>query len=212
MASVSTAQYIGARAGLHFNQVDADLYVGQINDAPQSITSPLLGIVSEFELSPVFSIMPELHYTQKGFAVDAGRSLDLLGLSIPVEAKATTRVKYIELPVLAKARFGNDKIKGYATAGAAIGRAFDAYLRPQLSAIIDINLPRVPIDFGSSNLNRIEFSGIVGAGLEVPDTKGKFFADVRYQHSFTNTINDPVIDVSVRNKGVHLSVGYMARL
>lgn len=209
---VSFAQYVGVKSGVGFNNVDAELYIDEVNGAPRGLTSSVFGITSEFELGHYFSLVPELLYTQKGFSIDQGTSFDVLGIDVPIGARANTRIKYIELPLLAKGRFGNDKIKGYALAGAAVGRAIDAYVQPIVSVLVDIRLPKVPFDMTSGTFNATEFSGIIGGGLELPSSSGKFIMDARYQHSFTNALNDPIVDVSVRNKGMQVSVGYMFKI
>jgi hypothetical protein len=199
---------LGLKTGLSISDPQTELYIDAINNAPKSYTSFLLGGTAEIQINQYFSFQPELQYVRRGFTINEGTSFNVIGFDIPVGAKATTSINYIETPLLAKAKIGNGTTNFYGVAGPSIGYATSAKIQPKVTLLIDFNLPEVDIDLSNNIYNRTEVSGVIGAGVEHNVQTGKLFADVRYSHSFTNIINDPIIDVSVKNSGVQLSVGY----
>ena len=199
---------LGLKTGLSVSDAQAELFVDAVNNAPKSYTSFLVGATAEIQINKNFSFQPELQYIRRGFTVNEGTSFDMIGIDIPVGAKATTSINYIEAPLLAKAKIGNGVTNFYGIVGPSIGYATSAKIQPKATLLIDFNLPEVNINLNNDIYNRTEFSGIIGAGVEHNVQTGKLFADVRYSHSFTNIINDPIVDISVRNSGVQLAVGY----
>lgn len=209
ISSMAISQtHAGIKAGLSISDAHADLYIDAINQSPRSFTSYIIGGFAEIEINKNFSFQPELQFVQRGFTIDQGTSFGVFGVDVPVGGKATTSINYIETPLLAKAKIGNGITNFYGVAGPSIGYATGAKLQPKVTLLIDFNLPEVNIDLTNDIYNRTELSGILGAGVEQYISTGKLFADVRYQKSFTNIINDPVIDISVKNSGFQFAVGY----
>ncbi len=207
--TLSTAQVnIGVKGGLNFSDAKADVFVDAANNAPSTYTSFLVGGLAEIPIHQNFSFQPELIYSKKGFTVNEGTSFDLFGMNIPVGAKATTSISYIETPLLAKVKLGQGKTKIYGIAGPSIGYATSAKIQPQVTLLIDFNLPEVNLDLSDNIYNRTDISGILGGGAEYMTSTGKLFTDLRYQHSFSNIINNPIADLSVKNSGFQWTVGY----
>jgi hypothetical protein len=199
---------IGLKGGLSITDAQAELYIDAINEAPQSFTSFLVGITSEVDIHSNLSFQPELLYIKRGFNIKEGTTFDLGGIDIPIGAKATTNINYLEVPLLAKVKYGNKKTKAYGIIGPSIGYATSARIQPKATFILDFNLPTIDINLNDEIYNRTQLSGIIGAGLERNIQNGKLFVDARYNHSFTNMIKDPVVDISVRNSGFQFSAGY----
>lgn len=209
VSTISTAQVsIGVKAGLNFSDAQADVLLDAISDAPSSYTSFLLGGVAEVPVNQFLSFQPELIYSKKGFTVDEGTSFNLAGVDIPVGARATTSISYIETPLLAKVNIGQGNTRFYGIAGPSIGYATAAKIQPQVTLLLDFDLPEVDIDLSDDMYNRTDVSGILGGGAEYMTGTGKLFTDVRYQHSFSNIINNPIADLSVKNSGFQWTVGY----
>lgn len=207
--TLSTAQVnIGIKGGLNFSDANADVFIDVISDAPSTYTSFLVGGLAEIPINQNFSFQPELIYTKKGFTVDEGTSFDLLGMNIPIGGKATTSISYVETPLLAKVKIGQGNARIYGIAGPSIGYATSAKIQPKVTLLIDFNLPEVNIDLSDNIYNRTDISGILGGGAEYLTTSGKLFTDIRYQHSFTNIINNPIADLSIKNSGFQWTVGY----
>lgn len=199
---------LGLKTGLSVSNVQAELFIDALNNAPKSYTSFLVGASAEIQINKHFSFQPELQYIRRGFTVNEGTSFNMIGIDIPVGAKATTSINYIEAPLLAKAKIGNGVTNFYGIVGPSIGYATSAKIQPKVTFLVDFNLPEANLNLDSDIYNRTELSGIIGAGIEHNIQTGKLFADVRYNHSFTNIINDPIVDISVKNSSVQLAVGY----
>ena len=207
--TLSTAQVnVGIKGGLNFSDAKADVFIDAVNDAPSTYTSFVVGGLAEITINRNLSFQPEVIYSKKGFTIDEGTSFDVLGMNIPIGAKATTSISYIETPLLAKAKFGLGNTRVYGVAGPSIGYATSAKIQPKVTVLIDFNLPEVALDLSDNIYNRTEFSGILGGGVEHSTQTGKLFTDIRYQHSFSNIINNPITDLSVKNSGFQWTVGY----
>ncbi|HEY8280828.1 MAG TPA: porin family protein [Bdellovibrionota bacterium] len=128
------------------------------------------GISTEFELGDVFFLQPELLYVSKGatltvLMVDTDFSFD-----------------YVELPVFIKPKFaiGSGSAKAYALVGPSFG------VMTKASATVS------GLGAGATitDVERFEFSGNLGAGLE--GAVGNFigFLDLRYMHGFSNIVKN----------------------
>lgn len=199
---------IGFKAGMNVSDAQADLFVDAINNAPKTHTSFLIGGFAEFSLSESFAFQPEVQFTRKGFTINESTSFEALGVNVPIGAKATTSINYIETPLLLKGKIRKGATSFYGIAGPSIGYATSAKIQPKITVLIDFNLPEVDLNLADDIYNRTDIAGVIGGGVEFRISSGKIFTDVRYQHSFTNIINDPIADISVTNSGFQFAVGY----
>lgn len=207
--TLATAQVnIGVKGGLSFSDAKADVFIDAVNDAPSTYTSFVVGGLVEIPIHQNFSFQPEVLYSKKGFTLNEGTSFDVFGLNVPIGAKATTSISYIETPLLAKVKLGQGKTKIYGIVGPSIGYATSAKIQPQVTLLIDFNLPEINLDLSNNIYNRTDISGIIGGGAEYKTTTGKIFTDIRYQKSFSNIFNNPIADLSVKNSGFQWTVGY----
>ncbi len=203
------AQYsIGAKIGVNFADTRVDGLLGDLAPEQTTYSGFTAGIVAEIPLVNALSFRPEINYIQKGFTVGKAFDVSLLGIDMPIGAKAKTRINYIEMPLLLKYSYGTDDAKVYAIAGPNISYASSAELRPIATLIIDFNLPRVNINLGDDIYNRMEVSGTMGLGGEIKAGNGKIFADARYTLGFTNMLDNPIIDMRIKNQGFNISTGY----
>lgn len=199
---------LGLKTGMSISDAQAELYIDAINNAPKSYTSFLVGATAEIPINSNFSFQPELHYIKRGFNINEGTFFNLAGLDIPIGAKATTSINYIETPLLGKLKTGNKSTKVYGIIGPSVGYATSAKIQPKVTLLLDFNLPEININLDDDIYNRTELSGVIGAGVEHNIQSGKLFVDTRYNHSFTNIINNPIVDISVRNSGFQFTAGY----
>ena len=207
---VKAQNFIGARASLAFQNVSAPSLNGQLS--LNTISTYTLGAVAEFGLSPNFSVQPELNYAEKGFKVNvtAGDGINILGTTINLSGSAVTSVKYIDLPVLLKYKFGEEGgVRWYVTAGPTFGYAASGSLDTYADVLIKIKVTSTPIDFTANGFNQFEVGGAFGGGVEIPVGDGKLFADARYTRGFTDAYTVPAIGASVRNTGFAIGAGYM---
>lgn len=204
MAQVS----VGIKGGVNFGDLQVSGISNEILPKFKALSGATLGITVERSFSNRFSLQSEVNYVQKGFLIDEALDVNVLGMDFPIGVRAETKYKYFEVPLLAKYKIGNEKAAAYIIAGPSASIASSAYIQPKATVIVDINLPRIDLDLGSDTYSRWDFAGIVGIGGEYNTGNGKVFGDVRYSHSFSNMLNDPVVDVKLKNKGFSLGIGY----
>jgi len=203
------AQYsIGVKVGANLADTRLEGLIGGVLPNQTTFTGYTMGIIGEIPLMDNLSFRPELNYIQKGFTVSQAFDVNLIGIEMPIGAKARTRLNYVEMPLLMKYSIGSESAKAYVIAGPNVSYAANAQLRPVATLIIDFNLPRVDIDLSNDIYQRWELSGTVGAGGEIKVANGKIFSDARYTYGFTNMLNNPVVDLQIKNQGFNISAGY----
>ena len=208
MLNIQAQISVGAKIGANFADTRVDGLLGNLAPEQTTFTGFTAGVMAEIPMINALSFRPELNYIQKGFTVSQSFDVDLIGIDMEVGAKARTRINYVEMPLLLKYSIGSDAAKVYAIAGPSIAYAANAELNPVATFIVDFNLPSIPINLDNNIYNRWEISGVLGAGGEVKAGNGKVFADARYNLGFTNMLNNPIVDLRIKNQGFNVSAGY----
>ncbi len=199
---------IGLKGGAQLANVKAPGVIEDLSFLPdfKSIATPNLGVVSEIELHPNFAIQPELSWTQKGFQVDENFDVNLFDVPIPLGVTAITKFNYLEMPLLAKAKFGNF----YLLAGPTFGYAFNGRLDTRAKLLVEVDLFDTKIDLDDVDYQRWEVGGMAGAGVSVPVFNGgQIFFDARFSHGFTQPYDIPVVHEKVLHKSIGLNLGFM---
>ncbi len=161
----------GAKAGLNFTSAVGEYASGTLWS--DGMTAFHLGVIAEIEMSDSFSIQPELLYSGQGFNS---------------RADVTTKLDYINLPVMAKFYFGD----GFSLeAGPQIG-----FLA---SAKVDVDGESTDI---KDSLKSIDFALNLGAGYKLDS--GLNFG-LRYSIGLTGVYDD---SYGTKNNVLQLSVGY----
>lgn len=145
----------------------------------------------EIGISDNFAIQPELAFVQKGTKT----KIDFLGTT----EESKLRINYIDIPVLAKLKFGNESIAAYVAAGPTFGYAITG------STEEDGDKTSFEDD-DWDGYNRLEIGANAGAGLGIPLDIGLIFLDFRYLFSLTNLSDDS--DITYHNKGICISIGF----
>lgn len=199
---------VGGKIGVNFADTRVNGLLENYTPDQTTYTGFTAGVMAEIPMTSALSFRPELNYIQKGFTVSQAFDVELLGIDMPIGAKANTRLNYMEMPLLLKYSIGSDQTKVYAIAGPNIAYATSAELRPVATFIIDFNLPRIPINLDNDIYNRWEVSGVVGVGGEVKAGPGKIFMDGRYNLGFTSMLENPIVNLNIKNQGFNISAGY----
>ncbi len=199
---------IGGKIGANFADTDVNGVLGTFAPEQKVYTGFTAGIMAEIPILNGFSFRPELNFIQKGFQIKETFDVSVLGIDLPIGGSARTRLNYIEIPLLMKYSVGTDQAKFYAIAGPSIAYAANAELRPRATFILDFNLPHIPINLDNDIYNRWEVSGVLGLGGEVKAGHGKIFMDGRYNLGFTSMLDNPVINLDIKNQGFNISAGY----
>ncbi len=208
-ATYSFAQVsVGAKAGVYTSFIDVTEAAEGLTQNVEGLTTATFGIVSEIGLGENFAFQPELLYTTKGFKVSEGLNINLGGFPIPAGVTASTKINYLELPLLAKYKFGNEGLRFNITAGPVVSYAMNGHLDTRANLLVDINPIKTNIDLDALNYERMEISASIGAGMEYETGSGALFADARYVHGFSDLYNAPVVDLNLKNRGIGVTVGY----
>lgn len=143
-----------------------------------------IGIFGNLRLNRMFSLQAELLYFAKGGGYDVQVPVTIPGVSIQV--KDERRLTYVEIPVTLKFRppFRWPVLPTfYAGLSAAVNT------QGELKSRIHVVTPAFPVDFIEekdlrSELNDVEFSGVIGGGLDIPVGGATFHLDNRFFFGF----------------------------
>lgn len=210
----ATAQVsVGVRTGANWANINATQTLDQIIPDFKTTSHLNFGLVSEIAITDQFAFQPELAFVKKGFELDEGVDLELFGIDVPVGVSAESRFSYVEMPLLAKYKFGTEGLSAYVVAGPTLGFATGGRLITKADVFItDINLTNTPINLDAIDYQRLEVGGTVGFGAAVNTGFGQIFADARYNHGFTQLYDIPLVDEKISNKGFGVNVGMMVSL
>ncbi len=167
--------------------------------------------VSVFASIPVssnFYIQPEISYNIKGFEVGQSVDLNLFNVDLPIGVAAVTEIDYVQVPVLGKLQFENEKGGAYILVGPSVAFATKGQIRTKISSIIDINLTRTDLDMSNSNYNRFEFAGVIGTGAFINIGSAKAFAEFKYHHGLSKLLDDPIVDIEIKNRAFGIGAGF----
>ncbi len=206
-ASANAQISIGVRVGANFaNQnFDAD----GLSISPDGLTGLAFGIPIEIGITESFAVQPELNFIQKGSSIEF--SDEIFGETF--ESKTDTRINYIEIPILAKVKFGTETIDAYLAAGPTIGFGMSGKVETEVTAAGVTESAEEDIDFDEDGIKRSDIGLSIGAGAGIAAGPGSLFLDLRYVLGLSNiSDNDGVPDdeqVDVTNRGFQVSIGYL---
>ena len=199
----------GIKAGVNFANVNATQALDQLTPDFKDIMTYSFGGVAELGINENFAIQSELLYTQKGFGLREGVNVDLFNIPLPLGVTAESRFNYLEVPLLAKVKFGNDQVKGFLTAGPTFGYATSGRLVTKANVLVDFRLVDTPINLDAINFQRFEVGGALGGGVAFDTDFGELFVEARYNHGFSQLYDIPLVDETLRNRNIALSAGIM---
>ena len=205
----SAQNSIGVKAGYNLTNATAN-GVADFLPSPKIIDNYFVGITYERPLYGNLHFAPEFNYSSKGFAIRESVDLNLFEVDIPLGITVVTRSKYIDAPLLLKYYAGN-KTKFYIEGGPYIGYALNAQLKEKVNFLFDINIAQQDLDLSKDLYNRWEIGGVVGAGISIPVEQSNFNVGIRYQQAFSDMLDDPIIDVRLRNYGIGINAGWNMR-
>lgn len=186
---------LGVRGGVNIATAEIEMKIDDSweTDMKDYIVGVNAGLVAEIGFSDMFALQPELNFIQKGYKTtyQNGFTYD-----------ATTTLNYLEMPVLLKGRFGAGDLKFNAVLGPSVGYAFNGKHKA--------NGETTDIDFDTDNVNRYDFSGVVGLGASYDLTVGSIFLDGRMAWGFANVYDGEGSDnFNWHNRGFNIGAGYI---
>jgi len=212
--SFSTLQaQIGVRGGVNLASVFLDSDEQGIEDIKNtSILTPTVGVYFPIKITDFFAIQPEVSFIQKGGIrtferPDIGRSVE-----------ETTRLNYLEIPVMAKYYIGDETrffVEGGPFAGIALnGRkdfiVTDPSLEQPMESSADIVFGDIDIDniTDDEHAKRVDYGANVGVGAIF----GKVMVNVRYGLGFNNLLDNDINanndNKVLRTRGLALTAGF----
>ncbi len=172
-SGTASALSFGAGPLLGVNFAHASAEAGGTDIKTEMLTRFAFGARTEFGVTSPFSLLLEPMYLQRG----ATPKVDLGPFGT---VKSDERLNYLEIPVLAKAKFGSMKAHGYAFAGPSVGFF--------LNGETETDGHTSKIDTG---ITTVHFAGEVGVGGSYQVQEFIYLnADVRYSFGFTNVNDD----------------------
>jgi len=204
--SLSAQTKIGLRGGLHISEPGLDTDFGNTTALTKAYTGIDIALVSEFELANRLSLQGELGYTEKGIRLGTDANINVFGASVPVGVTSTTKIRMIELPVLAKYQISEGAVRSYATAGPALGYAMSGNFKTSGTLLSEVDLVNQNLDLGTQN--RWSIGAVGGLGVELDRGPGTLFLDARYHYQALKINNLPIDNVRFNNKGVGFNLGY----
>lgn len=172
----------GLRGGVNLAKTSSK--GGGIEVTTDAVTGLNLAAVLELGITENFAVQPELAFVQKGGNI---KDFDL-----------KTVINYLDVPVLAKYKFGGESFGAYLAAGPSFGYALSG--KSGGDKIEDWE------DYA-----RFELGGSFGGGLGLKLVGSMVYLDLRYLLSLNN-LNSGDDDFTVRNKGIGISVGFLKSL
>lgn len=196
-ASLSSQNAWGIRAGTNLAKIrssDKDLLEGNKTSAGILVSVPL-----EFGIARKFAIQVEPSFIQKGFK----NSLSETNNSNTYTSKMRMTTNYLELPVLAKFKFGSSKMAFNALLGPSLGYAASGRIKSTYTINGKTTDANEKLKFGKDEYPRIDFAlnGGIGIGF------GAFGFDVRYAWGLKNIFEDN--GFKIYNNGLQLALSYM---
>lgn len=205
---VSAQFYAGVRVGGNINNVSVPALLDVLISDFQYMPGVNVGLTGEYDFSNHFSLVSEVIYQEKGFRIRENMNFDLLNIDIPLGVRIDTRVRYIDVPVMAKYAFGNGAVRAYIAGGPQVSYAMNGRIKTRADLLFDFNVTNIPINFSAVNYRRFDVAGVVAAGVDIPAGNGKVFFDARYSHGLNDSFKLPVIDLNIRNHGFGFGIGY----
>lgn len=203
---------IGLKGGANFGNVYMTDALDDLAPDFKSATGAVAGGVAEISFGKYFAVQPEVNWVQKGFRFTQDINVPIGKFDIPAGVQAQIKTNYIEMPLLAKAKVGNDVIQAYAVLGPSFGYAMNGKLITRTRFLFEFDPINTNLNFESLDYNRFEVSAVGGVGMQVNFNGGKWFADARYTQGLTQLYNFPVVNEQIKNRGISLSTGVMIDL
>lgn len=172
------------------------------------------GAILGYTFNEFFDLQGELNITQKGFVIKESTGFDLFNLPIEVGLDYRNRFTYLELPILAKGKIGNDKVKGYLAIGPQIGYMIKGRSKAIANVLLPVQIFDRSLNLDGLGFKQFEFSGVAALGAEFNVGIGRLFVEGRYTHGFTDYYKIPIgntvtIESNIQNRNVSGSIGML---
>lgn len=179
-------------------------------EQPDNVTLLTIGVPVQMLFSEHFGLQMELNFIQKGFR----QTTDITFSTTRFVSDGKVIVNWLELPVLAKARFGSDVgIGGGLFFGPSIGYGLSGKSKSTTTtttgSVSTTTSSDETLNFKEDEHSRVDLALNMGGEVNY----GGIFLDIRYQIGLTNMITDSnssggSSDFSARTRGLAFTAGY----
>lgn len=234
--SVSAQVKVGLRAGyLLTNAVKDPLEQGE--PTPEPIGGYQVAIPIEFNIGNLFAVQPELMFGTHGARQEVNNSSTDLGITTVSSFKSRYQISSLEIPLLAKLKFGPDAFRFHLLAGPSVGLGLTGKYTTQSkfksttangSVIIDqsssdeyaakfVNdgYKTSDVDSDEFAVTPINFNLHFGAGVSIDLGGPDLFLDARYMLGLSDLrpeADGDSRDVSYKSQRIGVSLGLMIPL
>ncbi len=193
---------VGVRVGGNLAKVAVTDEDGESVDEDVNYSFGLVGGgLIELSISDKFAIQPELLYSQHGFAVDM--------TFFDEEFSVKTRFNYLQVPILAKIKFGSEPVGFHVMAGPYAGYGVGDIT---VSTEMDGEKEEETASWEDTELKRVDFGVAAGLGVSISAGPGRIGLDARYQLGLANMIEEPSGSEKLSNRNLQFSLCYIIPL
>jgi len=216
-----------ACCGTAFSQVSTGIRVGMsfgslsLQDQVlenESMTTPAISLPVEIRLSPLAVVQPELNFVRKsGSLTRRLSSLSSAGASAQSEQKCIYEVDFLQVPVLMKIAPDSKKVGVNVFWGPSMGIALRGSEKSTLVSTYDGETYRdtqerdLVIGDASSEIQKVQWSFVVGGGLNYNLGHSHLVLDVRHQVVLGH-VTTVTNEGKIAHQGTTVAVGYMIDL
>ena len=190
---------IGLRGGVNYSNVAVRGYDGALDS--KSLFGFAFGLAAELGLSKNLAFQPEVLYSQHGVAFEEIFLLQTI--------ESNLRYNYLQVPLLAKLKFGAESVGGYFLAGPHLGFGLGDF---QAETSLQGDKHKESFSWEFAGQKKSDFGLTFGLGLSFPAGPGKLELDARYQVGLSNIIEEPIDGEQNYNRNFQLGLGYLFRL
>lgn len=200
----------GLRAGVNlatYNFNFGSNVPASAQNQPKNATLLTIGVPFQMMFGEHFGLQMELNFIQKGFR----QTTDITLSTTRFVSDGKIIVNWLELPVLAKARFGSDVgIGGGLFFGPSVGYGLSGKSKSTTTtttgSVSTTTSNDESLNFKDDDHSRVDLALNMGGEVNY----GGIFLDVRYQIGLTNMVTGTSNsdDISVRTRGLGVTAGY----
>ena len=205
---------VGPKVGLNLAKVSDGEEVAEGSSEP-FLTGFNIGAAFSIPVNEMFSIAPEISFSQKGRKAT--------GEDSGVEMSVSQISNYIDVPVLVRASFG-EGVRAYVNAGPAFNYWTGGKLKVKATFEGETEKETYKIVFleegeeekedeaGIDNANRLEVAAAIGGGVMFNAGAGDLLVDLRYNAGLNSFVDFGEEEGKAKNNVLSLSVIYLFRL
>lgn len=161
-------------------------------------TGLALGLAADFTLHPLFSLHPELLFTQYGYHAKDG--------VFSTRSELKQRHQYLQIPLLGRLNLGSSLFQIHIEAGPHLGWGVgQILLESQLFGIPQTHRE----SWEDLEISRFSLGITSGLGASVLAGIGRLGIDIRYQLGLGNMVDKPDGDETLRNRAIQIGLSYL---